>query len=403
MNRFTTTARTAALAAIVISLAAGCGGVGVPTLPPSVTGVASPSPTVSATETARPAPTFPTTTFADISLDPVPGGLAVDLQETLDSIAAGGGMTATVMSARGTWSGAAGKADGVHDVELASQFGIASVTKSVVAAQVMQLVEAGELSLDDPATDHLPADFAFDTNGATIRQLLDMRSGIPDWFDDAMKSRVETDRLHAWTTEEVLALLGPSRGPVGATFEYADTNYNLLGLVIEHVRKRPLVVVLRDGVLRIEGTERLVYQPEEAPSDPMAMPLGESRDALRKGGGFLPSLSDATSAGPAGALASDSISLARWFRAFCAGEIVSEASLIKMSRFVGGTDGYGLGLFNPADPWGFGVGHTGGNFGYSSWAGCLLGDGLVIVVLANRSIDDLGGVARPLVNAMRPN
>jgi D-alanyl-D-alanine carboxypeptidase len=185
-------------------------------------------------------------------------------------------------------------------------------------------------------------------------------------------------------------------------FEYADTNYNLLGLVIEHVRGKPLVDVLRGGVLRVEGTDRLVYQPDEAPSDPMAMPLGESRDALEQGGGFLTSLSDASSAGPAGALASDSISLARWFRAFCAGEIVSAASLIEMSTFVGGTDGYGLGLFNPADPWGFGVGHTGGNFGYSSWAGCLPRDGLVIVVLANRSIDDLGGVARPLVNALRP-
>lgn len=41
----------------------------------------------------------------------------------------------------------------------------------------------------------------------------------------------------------------------------------------------------RDGVLRVEGTERLIYQPDEAPSDPMAMPGGESRDALEQGGG----------------------------------------------------------------------------------------------------------------------
>ena len=81
-------------------------------------------------------------------------------------------MAATVMTAEGTWSGAFGKADDVRDVVVNSQFGIGSVTKSVVAAQVMQLVEAGELSLDDPATDQLPADLAFDTNGATIRELL---------------------------------------------------------------------------------------------------------------------------------------------------------------------------------------------------------------------------------------
>ena len=258
-------------------------------------------------------------------------------------ISGGGGIAATVMAAEGMWSGAAGKADGVHAVQLDSQFGIGSVTKSVVAAQVMQLVEAGELSLDDPATDHLPADFAFDTNGAAIRQLLDMRSGIPDWYGEAMEAEVANNRTRVWKQSDVLALVDPARRPAGGASEYADTNYDLLGLVIEHVRRRPLVEVLREGVLRVEGTERLIYQPDEIPTDPMAMPLGESRDALEEGGGYLPSLSDASSAGPAGSIASDSISLARWWRAFCAGEIVSEASLTEMSTFVGGPDGYGLG------------------------------------------------------------
>ncbi len=85
------------------------------------------------------------------------------------------------MSAHGTWSGATGKADGVRDVTVDDQFAIASITKSMVAAQVMQLVEAGELGLDDPAADHLPPDLDFDTNGATIRHLLGHRSGIPDY------------------------------------------------------------------------------------------------------------------------------------------------------------------------------------------------------------------------------
>ena len=103
--------------------------------------------------------------------------------------------------------------------------------------------------------------------------------------------------------------------------------------MIEQIRGRPLAEVLRDGVLAIDGIDRLVYQPDEAPTEPMAMPLGESTDALEQGGGYLPSLSDATSAGPAGAIASDSVSLARWWRAFCAGEIVSKASLTEMSTF----------------------------------------------------------------------
>jgi D-alanyl-D-alanine carboxypeptidase len=388
-------------------------GVEIPSIDPSpiqtAAAPATASPTPTSPETVRPTLTatptstttpepFPTEAFTDVGEGGVSKNVAAQFQAALNDMAAGGGMAATVMTAKGTWSGAAGKADGVHDVMVESQFGIGSVTKSVIAAQVMQLVESGELSLDDPATDHLPADFAFDTNGATIRHLLDMRSGIPDWYGEAMEAEVAKNRTRVWKPADVLALVGPARRPAGSLFEYADTNYNLLGLVIEHVRQRPLVAVLRDGVLRVEGTERLIYQPDEAPSDPMAMPLGESHDALQKGGGYLPSLSDASSAGPAGSIASDSISLARWWRAFCAGEIVSEASLIEMSAFVGGPDGYGFGLFNVADPWGFGVGHTGGNFGYSSWAGCMPGGhGVVVVVLTNFSVDDLGGLPRPLV------
>lgn len=69
-------------------------------------------------------------------------------------MAGDGGMTATVMSPDGTWSGAAGTADGVRGMRVDDQFFIASITKSFVAAQVMQMVEAGELSLDDLAADH---------------------------------------------------------------------------------------------------------------------------------------------------------------------------------------------------------------------------------------------------------
>jgi len=105
---------------------------------------------------ASPSGSFPTAAFADVSEDPVSEEVAAKFQAALDDMAGGAGMAATVMSPAGTWSGATGKADGVRDVEVNDQFAIGSVTKSVIAAQVMQMVEAGELDLDDPATDHLP-------------------------------------------------------------------------------------------------------------------------------------------------------------------------------------------------------------------------------------------------------
>ena len=131
----------------------------------------------------------------------------------------------------------------------------------------------------------------------------------------------------------------------------------------------------------------------------MAMPRGESRDALEKGGGYLPSISD-TSSGAAGAMASDSISLARWWRAFCAGDIVSQASLTEMSTFYDGEYDYGLGLFNPAERASAqGAGHLGANFGYKSSAGCLTEDHLIFVVLTNQVTVHSQDLPRPLVMA----
>jgi len=390
MNRFLA-------ASLLILIVAGCG---------SAESSASPSPATtpratSAAATVQPsvAPmAFPTETFAALSDDPVAVDVAARFQAALtDAVYDGGGVTATVMTPDGTWSGAAGKADGVHDMQPDSQFGIGSGTKPIIAAQVMLMVEAGEISLDRPATDYLPADFDFDTNGATIRQLLSHRSGIPDWYE-AMKKRFAEDRSHVWKLEEMLALVPAARRPAGGAEDYADTNYNLLGLVIEHVRQRPLVEVLRDGALRVEGTKRLIWQPDEAPTDPMAMPRGESHDALEEGGGYLPSISD-TVDGAAGGMASDSISLARWWRAFCSGEIVSQTSLTEMSTLI--NNEYGLGLLNPAAGYAQGVGHLGANFGYNSWSGCLPEDHLIVVVLINRDDTDIFNLGRPLVMAAR--
>jgi D-alanyl-D-alanine carboxypeptidase len=307
------------------------------------------------------------------------------------------------MRPEGTWSGAAGTADGVQALAVDTQFGIGSGTKPIIAAQIMQLAEAGEISLDAPATDYLPDDLTFDVNGATVRQLLGQRSGIPDWYP-AMQGRFEHDRARVWTLDEMLALVPPTRRPAGAAIEYGDTNYNLLGLVIEHVAARPIVEVLRDGVLRVEGTERLIWQPDEKPTEPLAMPRGESREAFEAGLGYLPSLSD-TVDGAAGGMASDSISLARWWRAFCSGEVVTRQSLNEMATYYYDTDGdqYGLGLFNPALGYGEeGIGHLGANFGYSSWSACLTGaQPLIVVVLRNYEDELILELGRPLVEAAR--
>ncbi|HVM11288.1 MAG TPA: serine hydrolase domain-containing protein [Actinomycetota bacterium] len=325
-----------------------------------------------------------------------------------DGFGEGGGMSATVMTAEGTWSGTVGTADGARDLQVDDQFAIASITKSVVAAQVMSMAEAGELGLEDPVADHLPRDLGFDTNGATIRDLLGHRSGIADGYD-VLRGPVQGDPRRAWKPADVLPRVPSTREAIGS-FRYAETNYLLLGLVIEHLRGRPLAEVLRRGVLAVDGMERLIYQPDEKPTEPIALPRGTSSTDLEDLGGHLPSLAAVTAFSGSGVMASDAPSLARWWRAFCAGEIVSQASLTEMSAFDPdasvGDGGYGLGLFNPAYGHAPAVGHQGELFGYMSWAACLPEDGAVIVVLSNREVHAMSEELffrplRPFVDVLR--
>ena len=187
----------------------GCGTAGTPptTTAPLETASTPPTPATS------PAAAFPTEAFAFISEDPVTEEVAAKLQAALaqHDVTGGGGMSATVMTPEGTWSGTTGLADGVRNLQVDDQFSIASITKSVVAAQVMLMVEAGELALDDPVVDHLPADLAFDTNGATVRQLLGHRSGLPDYYELGPLETIQTDAKRAYSPTELLALVPTER------------------------------------------------------------------------------------------------------------------------------------------------------------------------------------------------
>lgn len=338
---------------------------------------------------------FPVTAFANISADRVSEERSEEFQAALGEMRerfGGVAMSATVLSPAGSWSGAVGRADSRRGVGIDDQFAIGSVTKSLQAAQVMQLVEAGKLRLDDPAERHLPAGIDFDPNGATIGQLMGMRSGLPDYWP-VVKVMATTDPQRAWTTAEVLAMVPAQRTKAGTTHEYADTNYLLLQQVIEQVTGRTVIKAMRDGgVLDIDGIKRLVYQPDERPTAPMALPNATAPAKWRKGRGYLPSIASVTAYNQ---FATNSSSLARWWQALCSGELISQDSLTTMATFV---DGYGLGLTDATAPYAASFGHPGSDVGFIAWAGCLPDSGSVIVVLSNTGVEDIT-MMRPLVLA----
>jgi D-alanyl-D-alanine carboxypeptidase len=387
------------ISTLVIAVLAGCSSAG-----PTATGTPATTPTAQASSSAQ-VDVFPIEVFAGLGGGPVSDALAAELQKVLDRSGNGHGLTATLITPQGTWSGAAGLAAGDRAMVPNDQMSIASITKTLVAAQVMQLVEAGELSLDDLAADRLPPDLEFDTNGATIEHLLSMRSGIPEYFvdEDELIEATTSDPLRVWTTEEKLATVAEDRGPVGQEpWEYIGTNYLLLGLIIERVTGRSVGEVLRNGVLDGDGYERLIYQPDERPTDPMAMPRGASAETFEEKGGYLPSIANATMFTSEGAMASDAPSLARWFRALCAGRVVSPASLDEMTDFDERPE-YGLGIWDRRGEYGpasGALGHTGlAREGYRTAALCFQDPGIVVVVLANAEGHDVDTTAGDLWRA----
>jgi CubicO group peptidase (beta-lactamase class C family) len=180
--------------------------------------------------------------------------------------------------------------------------------------------------------------------------------------------------LRVWTPAELLAAIPPQRTTPGAESLYGNINYLLLGVVIEEVTGRPVAEVLREGVLGIDHVERLIYQPDEVPTEPIAIENGQSTAWHESMGGFLPSLA-LTSDGAAAAMASDAVSLANWWRAFCGGD------------------------------WGIvgAVGHGGSDHGNNAMADCLRERGVAFEVRANRGTDvlDTRTVAAFLVHVVK--
>jgi D-alanyl-D-alanine carboxypeptidase len=326
---------------------------------------------------------------------------AAALQAVLDAAVKQGlpGITATVLAADGgAWSGAAGTADGVHPVEVASQFAIASITKTVIAAEVMRLSEKGLLRLSDPVSKHLPSSFHFDTNGATIENLLHMESGIPDPAPNATALEAfygqPADPRREWKAQEVLASVPASRLKPGDHFVYEDANYMLLGLVIQETTRMSVAAALRSHILADPRLSSMVYQPEERPKGPLALPfLGGQvrRNILEVGGGYLPTKADASEANGSGCMASDSGALALWGYLLFGGKLVSQQSLLAMTDF--GNSVYGLGVINQkkAGAWrgeGQAIGNGGwDNGGYASVLAILPSRGIVISVVTNTAGD----------------
>ncbi|MEQ8743687.1 serine hydrolase domain-containing protein [Parasphingorhabdus sp.] len=147
--------------------------------------------------------------------------------------------------------------------------GIGSITKTFIALVILQLVQEERLSLDQTAVDILGTDAAGDVPAAAaanIAQLLNHTSGVPSWEDDplwiAAGRGAHQTPGRIWKKDDVLSFVkdAPPNNAPGESYSYSNTNYTLLGLIIEKIVDRDLHAEVRERILRPIGSTDMYFE-----------------------------------------------------------------------------------------------------------------------------------------------
>ena len=248
----------------------------------------------------------------------------------------------------GTWTGASGLRNiGTNSTAQPNdKFRGGSIMKPFVSVVILQLIEEGLLSLDDPMTNVLPASvtgkFANSSN-ITVRMLLNHTAGIPEWLGEAQINEIAANPAKIWEVEEYIDLAAgqePYFDP-GEGIYYSNTDYNLLGLVIEQAAGRAWREEVRERIieeLNLENT--LLPEPGEIfiPDDHIRgyHPMGEQLIDLT---GIDPSM-----AGAAGghALVTTATDLTAFLDAVLAGELFQNPETLEEMLTFEEADPYGM-------------------------------------------------------------
>jgi D-alanyl-D-alanine carboxypeptidase len=274
------------------------------------------------------------------------------------------GAVVLVRDRSGTRVGAAGFADLARQRRMQPEveFRIGSVTKSLVATLVLQLAARGTLRLDDSVERWLPG--RVPNGGAiTLRRLLNHTSGLFDYSADPRLNEAMNTRSVLWRPLDLVAV-ATSHPPLfapGASWSYSNTNYVLLGLVVQAATKSSAEAQLGRRLLR-----PLRLRDTSLPRTPrLRAPFAR--------GYVLPARTDVTGVGTrwawtAGGAVSTVRDVARFYAALLRGRILKPALLREMLRTVPvGDGGYGLGISLSRHGCVASWGHNGSVPGYTTY------------------------------------
>ncbi|MBS1712805.1 MAG: beta-lactamase family protein [Armatimonadetes bacterium] len=159
-----------------------------------------------------------------------------------------GAQVAVVLQGKVVYKRSFGKASLQFDLPVkdTTLFTLNSATKPFTGVAVMQLVQAGKLSLDDPVGKHLDG-LPVAWRGVTIGQLATHVSGLPDIVDQSQGGKlVGESEDDAWSKVQTM----PLEYPTGTKYSYNQTNYLLLGKVIDKLSGRPFTTFIEEGQFR---------------------------------------------------------------------------------------------------------------------------------------------------------
>ena len=322
---------------------------------------------------------------AEAAHPPVPDDVARRLDTAIEAAVAEAfipGAAVGVWSPQGEYLKGFGLADkeAEEDMQPSMFMRIGSETKTFLVTAVLQLVDEGKLSLDDPIGKYLAG--VPNGDAITIRQLAGMRSGLPDYTDNPrFWQKFSDDKSAGWRPEDLLsfAYSEPVLFDPGAMFNYSNTNTILLGLLIEKLTGTPLPDVIKDRILTPLALTSTYFPRDATFATPHAQGYTSQAGAVTE----IATDWNPSWAWAAGAMISNVPDLGRWAKEVATGTLLSPESQAERVAFQDGDGGrYGLGLWE-LDGW---VGHGGDLPGYQSLTVYNAAADTTIVVLVNTDI-----------------
>jgi D-alanyl-D-alanine carboxypeptidase len=314
-----------------------------------------------------------------------PPELQARLQAVLDTALAGGkfaGMTAGIVLADGTPIAlAAGLSDREAKIPMksADRLLMGSVGKTYVAAVALQMMGEGKIGLEDKISKWLGQEpwFSRLPNGgeATIRHLMTHSSGLVRYeFQEKFTTDLTRQPLKVWKPEELLSYvldMNPPFAP-GQGWEYSDTNYIVLGLILERAGGAPYYELLRSRILiplkladTVPSDSRKIPGLIQGYAGPQN-PFGGTDAMIGKDGLFVINPQFEWTGGGLACAAED---LARWGKLLYEGKAFRPEDVATMvdaavPARLGPNTKYGLGVIVRTTPLGPGWGHSGFFPGY---------------------------------------